>query len=170
LLDPVSSEMDPRTEALLYAADRAQHAAEVIRPALAEEKIVVSDRFVDSSLAYQGLARGLGLQQIYDISAWATNGLVPDLVFYLDLDAAAGLARVGEGRDRLEQEDDDFHARVGAAYLELAQKFPERFVVLDARRGQAEIHAEVVEEFEERTQGREPQTRKFQPPPGPVPR
>jgi dTMP kinase len=170
LLDPVSSEMDPRTEALLYAADRAQHAAEVIRPALAEEKIVVSDRFVDSSLAYQGLARGLGLQQIYDISAWATNGLVPDLVFYLDLDATAGLARVGEGRDRLEQEDDDFHARVGAAYLELAQKFPERFVVLDARRGQAEIHAEVVEEFEERTQGREPQTRKFQPPPGPVPR
>lgn len=170
LLDPVSSEMDPRTEALLYAADRAQHAAEVIRPALAEGKIVVSDRFVDSSLAYQGLARGLGLQQIYDISAWATNGLVPDLVFYLDLDAAAGLARVGEGRDRLEQEDDDFHARVGAAYLELAQKFPERFVVLDARRGQAEIHAEVVEEFEERTQGREPQTRKFQPPPGPVPR
>jgi dTMP kinase len=170
LLDPVSSEMDPRTEALLYAADRAQHAAEVIRPALAEEKIVVSDRFVDSSLAYQGLARGLGLQQIYDISAWATNGLMPDLVFYLDLDSAAGLARVGEERDRLEREDDDFHARVSEAYLELTQKFPERFVVLDARRGQAEIHAEVVEEFEERTQGRAPRTRKFQPPPGPVPR
>jgi dTMP kinase len=170
LLDPVAAEMDPRTEALLYAADRAQHAAEVIRPALAAGKIVVSDRFIDSSLAYQGLARGLGLQQIYDISAWATNGLVPDLVFYLDLDSAAGLARVGEGRDRLEREDDDFHARVAEAYLELTQKFPERFVVLDARRGQAEIHAEVVEEFEERTQGRVPLTRKFQPPPGPVPR
>jgi dTMP kinase len=170
LLDPVSSEMDPRTEALLYAADRAQHAAEVIRPALAEGKIVVSDRFIDSSLAYQGLARGLGLQQINDISAWATNGLMPDLVFYLDLEAAAGLARVGEERDRLEREDDDFHARVGAAYLELAQRFPERFVVLDARRGQSEIHAQVVEEFEERTQGREPLARKFQPPPGPVPR
>jgi dTMP kinase len=170
LLDPMSSEMDPRTEALLYAADRAQHAAEVIRPALAQGKIVVSDRFIDSSLAYQGLARGLGLQQIYDISAWATNGLMPDLVFYLDLEAAAGLARVGEERDRLEREDEDFHARVGTAYLELAQRFPERFVVLDARRGQAEIHAEVVEEFEERTQGREPLTRKFQPPPGPVPR
>jgi dTMP kinase len=170
LLDPVSSEMDPRTEALLYAADRAQHAAEVIRPALAQGKIVVSDRFLDSSLAYQGLARGLGLQQIYDISAWATDGLVPDLVFYLDLEATAGLARVGEERDRLEQEDDDFHARVGVAYLELAQRYPERFVVLDAGRGQAEIHAEVVEEFEERTQGREPLTRRFQPPPGPVPR
>jgi dTMP kinase len=170
LLDPLSSEMDPRTEALLYAADRAQHAAEVIRPALAAGKIVVSDRFIDSSLAYQGLARGLGLQQIYDISAWATNGLMPDLVFYLDLDATAGLARVGEGRDRLEREDDDFHARVGTAYLELTQKFPERFVVLDGRRGQAEIHAEVVEEFEERTEGREPQTHKLQPPPGPVPR
>ncbi len=159
LLDPVSSEMDPRTEALLYAADRAQHAAEVIRPALAEGKIVVSDRFIDSSLAYQGLARGLGLQQINDISAWATNGLMPDLVFYLDLEAAAGLARVGEERDRLEREDDDFHARVGAAYLELAQRFPERFVVLDARRGQSEIHAQVVEEFEERTLGREPLAR-----------
>jgi dTMP kinase len=162
--------MDPRTEALLYAADRAQHAAEVIRPALALGKVVVSDRFIDSSLAYQGLARGLGLQQIYDISEWATKGLMPDLVFYLDLEATLGLARVGEERDRLEQEDDDFHARVGAAYLELTVRFPERFVVLDARRDQAEIHAEIVAEFEERTRGRVPVARKFQPPPGPVPR
>jgi dTMP kinase len=155
---------------LLYAADRAQHAAEVIRPALAQGKIVVSDRFVDSSLAYQGLARGLGLQQIYDISAWATGGLVPDLVFYLDLEADAGLTRVGQERDRLEQEDGDFHERVIAAYLELTKKFPDRFVVLDARRGQAEIHSEVVQEFENRTKDRVPSARKFQPPPGPVPR
>ena len=170
LLDPVAAGMDPRTEALLYAADRAQHVAEVIRPALAQGKIVVSDRFLDSSLAYQGVARGLGVQQIYDISAWATDGLVPDLVFYLDLDPDAGLARVGEERDRMEQEDDDFHRRVGAAYLELTRRFPERFVVLDARRGPAEIHADVVEEFESRTEGRPPVGREFQPSPGPVPR
>ena len=170
LLDPVAAGMDPRTEALLYAADRAQHVAEVIRPALAQGKIVVSDRFLDSSLAYQGVARGLGVHQIYDISAWATDGLVPDLVFYLDLDPDAGLARVGEERDRMEQEDDDFHRRVGAAYLELTRRFPERFVVLDARRGPAEIHADVVEEFESRTEGRPPVRREFQPSPGPVPR
>jgi dTMP kinase len=170
LLDPVAAGMDPRTEALLYAADRAQHVAEVIRPALAQGKIVVSDRFLDSSLAYQGVARGLGVQQIYDISSWATDGLVPDLVFYLDLDPEAGLARVGEERDRMEQEDDDFHRRVGAAYLELTRRFPERFVVLDARRGPAEIHADVVEEFESRTEGRPLVGREFQPSPGPVPR
>jgi dTMP kinase len=170
LLDPVAAGMDPRTEALLYAADRAQHVAEVIRPALAQGKIVVSDRFLDSSLAYQGVARGLGVHQIYDISAWATDGLVPDLVFYLDLDPDDGLARVGEERDRMEQEDDDFHRRVGAAYLELTRRFPERFVVLDARRGPAEIHADVVEEFESRTEGRPPVRREFQPSPGPVPR
>lgn len=170
LLDPVAAGMDPRTEALLYAADRAQHVKEVIRPALAQGKIVVSDRFLDSSLAYQGVARGLGVQQIYDISAWATDGLVPDLVFFLDLDPDAGLARVGEERDRMEQEDDDFHRRVGAAYLELTRRFPERFVVLDARRGPAEIHADVVEEFESRTEGRPSAGSEFQPSPGPVPR
>ncbi|MDQ3877600.1 MAG: dTMP kinase, partial [Actinomycetota bacterium] len=151
LLDPELTEMDARTEALLYAADRAQHAVEVIKPALASGKIVVSDRFVDSSLAYQGLARGLGLDDIYEISEWATGGLIPDMVFFMKLDAAERLDRVGEERDRIEAEAEDFHEKVERAYDEIARRFPERFVVLDASSNSAQVHAEVVKAFEERT-------------------
>lgn len=151
LLDPEASDMDPRTEALLYAADRSQHVAEVIKPALDEGKIVVSDRFVDSSLAYQGIARGLGLEEIYGISEWATGGLVPDLVFFLRVDTKTALGRVGDSPDRIEQESGDFHQRVGAAYVELAKKFPARFVVLDASGSAEQVHDSVVRSFEQRT-------------------
>ena len=150
LLNPELSEMNERAEALLYAADRAQHVAEVIRPGLEQGKVVVSDRFLDSSLAYQGIGRGLGLQQIYDISQWATGGLLPDLVFYMKLDPEVGLERVGENRDRIEREEQDFHDRVGAAYLEIAEKYPGRFVVLDAGKPAAEVHREIIKAFEER--------------------
>lgn len=153
LLDPTLEAMDPRTEALLYAADRAQHVAEVIRPALEAGKIVVSDRFVDSSLAYQGVARDLGLEEVYRISRWATDGLMPDVVFFLSMDSRLGLRRIDGDPDRIERESSDFHDRVGDAYLELARRYPDRFVVLDANRAQSEVHQDVVEAFEARTSG-----------------
>ena len=151
LLDPSAASMDPRTEALLYAADRAQHVAEVIRPALEAGKIVVSDRFVDSSLAYQGVARELGLEEVYRISRWATVDLMPDVVFFLSMDSRLGLRRIDGDPDRIEREDSSFHDKVGAAYLELAERYPDRFVVLDANRPQSEVHQDVVEAFEART-------------------
>ncbi|MDP9226794.1 MAG: dTMP kinase [Actinomycetota bacterium] len=154
LLDPASGDMDPRTEALLYAADRAQHVAEVIKPALDEGKVVVSDRFIDSSLAYQGIARGLGLAEVYGINEWGIGGLYPDVVFYLKLDAAAGLARADGRPDRIEGAGLDFHERVRDAYLDLAERYPSRFVVLDGALVPAEIHQQVVAAFEERARER----------------
>lgn len=151
LLDPSLHMMDARTEALLYAADRAQHVAEVIRPALEAGKIVVSDRFVDSSLAYQGVARELGLEEVYRISKWATGDLMPDVVFFLSMESRLGLRRIDGDPDRIEQEASAFHDKVGAAYLELARRYPDRFVVLDANRPQSEVHQDVVEAFEART-------------------
>lgn len=152
LLDPSSAGMDERTEALLYAADRAQHVAEVIKPALDAGKVVVSDRFIDSSLAYQGLARGLGVDDIFGISEWATGGLMPDLVLYMKVDPDLGLHRVDRDLDRMEQEDGDFHRRVGEAYLELAARYPGRFVVLDASGPQEQVHEAIVAAFQKHHQ------------------
>ncbi len=154
LLDKSSGEMSPRAEALLYAADRAQHVAEVIRPALEQSKVVVSDRYVDSSLAYQGLARGLGLDEIMELSEWGTEGLLPDLVLYLQVDPQVGLSRIDRETDRLEAEAQDFHKRVAEGYAELARRFGDRFVVLDASGSSAEVHADVIEAFLKRTEGR----------------
>ena len=172
LLDTKSGAMDPHTEALLYAADRAQHVAEVIKPALESGKVVVSDRYIDSSLAYQGIARGLGLDQIYRISEWATGGVVPDLVFFLSVDPSEGLARAGDEPDRIEQEGDHFHAKVRDAYLELAQKFPSRFVVLDGGRDREQVHRSVIAEYQGHAPDRLPSAAgvKDLGPPGPVPR
>lgn len=155
LLDPDAVGMDDRTEALLYAADRAQHVAEVIRPGLEAGKVVVSDRFIDSSLAYQGLARGLGLEDVYDISRWATGGLMPDLVLFLDVDARDGLSRLEGASDRIENEGEEFHARVTLAYRRLAQRFPERFLVLDGSKPAADLHSEIVKVIEDRTGGQQ---------------
>ncbi len=154
LLDRDAAEMDPRAEALLYAADRAQHVAEVIKPALDAGKVVVSDRFVDSSLAYQGLARGLGLEEIYRISEWATGGVLPDLVFFLKIDPDEGLARVPGEHDRLEQETAEFHRRVGDAYVTLAKRFSARFIVVDASKNAEEVHRSVVEAYRDRMSAR----------------
>ena len=172
LLDTKSGAMDAHTEALLYAADRAQHVAEVIRPALEAGKVVVSDRYIDSSLAYQGIARGLGLDQIYRISEWATGGVVPDLVFFLSVDPREGLARAGDQPDRIEQEGDQFHAKVRDAYLELAQKFPSRFVVLDGGREVEQVHRSVIAEYKGHAPDRLPSAAGVKDfgPPGPVPR
>ena len=150
LLDKEASEMDARAEALLYAADRAQHVTEVIKPALEAGKVVVSDRFVDSSLAYQGIARGLGLEEIYRISQWGTGGILPDLVFFLKIDPEEGLARVPGEPDRLEREAADFHKRVSDAYATLAKRFSDRFVIVDASMPPEEVHRLVASAYRER--------------------
>ncbi len=131
-----------RAEALLYAADRAHHVATVVRPALARGAVVISDRYVDSSLAYQGAGRTLPVSEISWLSSWATGGLKPDLVVLLDVDPGVGLNRVdsrGEGADRLESESRAFHERVRYAFLDLAAADPKRYLVLDAARPVDEI-------------------------------
>lgn len=128
-------EIAPRAEALLYAADRAHHIATVVRPALERGEIVVQDRYIDSSVAYQGAGRVLDGAEVRGISMWATENLLPDLTVLLDLHESDGRDRMAERTkyDRLEAEADDFHARVRAGYLALAAAEPERFLVLDAR-------------------------------------
>jgi dTMP kinase len=132
LLAHETGHIEPKTEALLFAASRAQHVATVIRPALAEGKVVISDRYIDSSVAYQGWARGLGEQDVLTLNVWATQGLFPDLVLLLHLEPEAGLLRSLEEPDRIEMESGEFHAKVADAYLRIAEEHPERFVVIDA--------------------------------------
>ena len=132
VLNPEFTGLDDRAEALLYAAARADHAARVIRPALERGAVVISDRYLDSSVAYQGYARGLGPDAIRDLSLWATDHLVPDLVVVLDVDPKVGLSRVGKP-DRLEAEPLAFHEQVRAAFLDLAKRDPEHYLVVDAR-------------------------------------
>ncbi|GLY05880.1 MULTISPECIES: dTMP kinase [Actinoplanes] len=142
----------PRAEALLYAADRAHHVATVVRPALSDGAVVISDRYVDSSLAYQGAGRTLPVQEISWLSSWATGGLKPDLVVLLDVDPGVGLGRVdarGEEADRLESEARTFHERVRYAFLDLAAADPKRYLVLDAARPVEEISTAVTERLSE---------------------
>ena len=125
----------PRAEALIYAADRAHNIATKVRPAMEAGSIVVQDRYLDSSLAYQGAGRVLDAEEVRFLSTWATEGLLPDLTILLDLDPVIGRARIAGGRyDRLEEEVDEFHLRVREAYLALAAADPARFLVLDATR------------------------------------
>jgi dTMP kinase len=133
LLEPARGTMDPVAEALLYLADRAQHVGEVIRPALEEGRTVVSDRYVDSTLAYQGYGRGLPLHLLEAVAELATGGLRPDLTVFLDVPVEMGLKRVGaRGRhDRLESERVEFHERVRQGYLALIEREPRRWVRLD---------------------------------------
>jgi dTMP kinase len=134
----------PWAEALLYAASRAQHVEEVIRPALERGASVVCDRYLDSSVAYQGVGRRLGLERVLGINLDAVGGLLPDRTFLLDLDPAQVTARLAEQQpDRLEREGDDFHARVADGYRELASRFPGRIVVLDGTRPPDELAEEV---------------------------
>jgi dTMP kinase len=127
-------DISPRAEALLYAADRAHHIATKVRPALARGEIVLQDRYLDSSVAYQGAGRVLEPVEIRNLSLWATEDLLPDLTILLDLDESLGRDRLKERTkyDRLEAEEQDFHARVRAGYLALAAAEPDRFLVLDA--------------------------------------
>lgn len=145
-------DVDARTEALLYAADRAYHVATVIGPALERGAVVLGDRYIDSSLAYQGAARSLGVDEIASLSAWATQGLYPSLTFLLDLPPEVGARRRTDAPDRMERESMDFHERVRHQYLRLADAEPDRIVVIDAVGTVDEVFSEIrgvlVERFE----------------------
>jgi dTMP kinase len=144
LLKDPRGRIGPRAEALLFAAARSELCREVIRPALQAGRVVVSDRFVDSSLAYQGAGRGLGVEEVLEINRWATEGLVPDLTIYLAIDPAAASGRSGQA-DRFEDEGAELQRRVHEAYEELSAAEPRRFRRVDGARPAEEVHAEVVE-------------------------
>lgn len=145
LLDPDMGEVDARAEALMYAADKAQHVNEVIRPALDRGEVVVTDRYVDSMIAYQGAGRDLGCDEIATIAWWAVGGLRPDLTVLLDTDPGDAVATI-ERKDRLEAAGDDLHRRAREHFLALAAAEPSRYLVLDARRTREEIADEVREQ------------------------
>lgn len=142
LLATTDEPMTGRCEVLLFAAARADHAARVIRPALDRGAVVLCDRYVDSSLAYQGAARGFGVADVAAISTWATEGLVPDLTVLLDVDPSIGLARAEDG-NRMEEESLRFHETVRREFLDLAGREPERYLVVAADRPPEEIAHEV---------------------------
>ena len=136
ILDKENTAMDPRTEALLYAAARRQHLIEKVKPALQDGKVVLCDRFVDSSLAYQGYARGLGMDEVYAINQFAIEELSPALTIYFDIEPELGMKRINrnKGREvnRLDLENLDFHHKVREGYLLLLKRFPDRMVRIDA--------------------------------------
>lgn len=149
IIDPNHQEMDDRTEALLFAAGRRQHVIEKIRPALAAGEVVLCDRFVDSSIAYQGAGRRIGVQEVASINRFATENLTPDLTLYLDVDAQVGLNRIGSKesnreKDRLELEKISFHNRVRAAYLKLLEDNPERIHLIDASQSMEAVLADAL--------------------------
>ena len=143
ILNPDHTEMDGRTEALLYAAARRQHLVEKVIPALEEGAVVLSDRFIDSSLAYQGYARGIGIEEIWKINEFAIGEVMPDLTLYFDLDPEAGLARINKSNNReinrLDLEQLDFHQRVQEGYYTVIDKFPERLHKIEASQGVEDV-------------------------------
>ena len=143
ILDKANTNMDPRTEALLYAASRRQHLVEKVWPALKEGKIVICDRYLDSSLAYQGGARGLGVDNILTVNLFATENTYPDLTLLFDITPEEGLKRIAANADRevnrLDLEKLDFHHKVRNTFLELAKSYPERFVIIDASKSREEV-------------------------------
>jgi dTMP kinase len=152
LLDPRHREMAPATEVLLFFSDRAQHVAEVVRPALDTGRTVVCDRYVDSSLAYQGYGRRLPMSLLKAVAELATGGLRPDLTIFVDVDVPTGLARVGArgAHDRLEAEVLEFHERVRAGYLELARAEPQRWVRVNGEREPDDVARDVLAAVEAR--------------------
>jgi dTMP kinase len=143
--------VSPWAEALMYVAARAQLVDQVIRPALERGASVICDRYVDSSLAYQGVARGLGLDRVLELNLAAVGGLLPDRTFLLELDPSEVPSRIRRHYDRLEREGDDFRGRAAAGYRELAERFPDRIVVLDASRPPEELAEEVYGALRVRT-------------------
>lgn len=147
ILDPANGEMDKKTEALLYAASRRQHLVEKILPNLNQGNIVLSDRFVDSSLAYQGIGREIGLEEVWDINMFAIEGRVPDLTIFLDIDPNMGLDRIKNRRfkDRLDQESIDFHELVFSGYQIIKEKFANRMAIFDATQSINKLTQEVYD-------------------------
>jgi len=160
LLEVADEAISSETELFLYLTDRAQHVHEVIRPALAAGKIVLCDRFTDSTIAYQGYGRGADLKRLADLNRMASGGIAPELTFLLDCPAEVGLSRTArrmesqrpdESReDRFEREEAEFHARVRRGFQEIAQSEPGRVRLLDARRSIEDLHAEICSAVEER--------------------
>ncbi|MEM8902432.1 MAG: dTMP kinase [Actinomycetota bacterium] len=146
-------DVTPRAEALLFAADRAQHVAEVVRPTLRAGRDVVCDRYLYSSVAYQGFGRGLDPAEVTRLSMWAAEGLVPDLVVLLDLPYEVAVRRLDRDRDRIERGDDGFHRRVHAAFAELAAAEPHRWAVIDADAAPDEVTARIMEVIHDRLGG-----------------
>lgn len=143
LLNPETGELDAKAEALLYAADKAQHLAEVVRPALARGAIVLSDRYLDSMLAYQGAGRKLPDAEVAQLAGWAISGLLPDLTVLLDMDPGEAIGNIAE-KDRLEAAGLEFHQRVRQGFLDLAKRDPQRYLVLYARAPKAENAAAIL--------------------------
>ena len=149
ILDKENTKMDPRTEALLYAASRRQHLVEKVWPALKEGKIVICDRYLDSSLAYQGGARGLGIDNILNVNMFATENTFPDLTLLFDITPEEGLKRISANANRevnrLDLEKLDFHHKVRNSFLELAKRYPERYVIIDASKSREEVAQATLE-------------------------
>lgn len=147
VLSPETGELAHKTEFLLYLADKAEHVETLVRPALERGEVVITDRYVDSTLAYQGAGRALDPAELEEVARWATGDLRPHLTVVLDLEPEAGLGRF-EGRDRIEGESLEFHQRVRASFVELAERDPDHYLVVDARRPVEEIAAVVAERVE----------------------
>ena len=149
ILDKKNTNLDARAEALLYAASRRQHLVEKVWPALKEGKIVLCDRFLDSSLAYQGGARGIGVEEILNVNLFATEGFYPDLTFLLDIEPSLGLKRIALNKNRevnrLDLEKIEFHNKVRQTFLDLAKKYEDRYVIIDASKPLVEVNKSVEE-------------------------
>lgn len=145
--------LDDRAEALLFAAARGEHVARVIAPALESGSVVVCDRYIDSSIAYQGCGRDLGIDRVRDLSLWATHGLLPDLTVVLDVDPQVGLARV-ENPDRLESEPIDYHRNVRQAFLDIAAQDPDRYLIVQATQDREHIAQQIRDRVERLLAGR----------------
>jgi dTMP kinase len=143
VLSPETGELSDRTEVLLYAADKAEHVDTVVVPALERGEVVITDRYVDTTLAYQGAGRGLDLREVEEVARWATGDLRPHLTIVLDVDPREGLGRF-EGRDRIEAESLDFHERARQSFLDLAAADADHYLVLDARADRDEIAARIL--------------------------
>lgn len=146
ILSPEYTEMDPMCEAMLYAAARRQHLVQKVLPALAEHKIVICDRFIDSSLAYQGSARGLGISEIYELNQFAVKGHMPDLTLFLKVDLETGLSRVQArgAMDRMDQESMDFHIKVAQGYDEVLKSYQDRIHVIDASQEVEKVYQDTM--------------------------
>lgn len=147
ILDPQNTNMDAKTEALLYAASRRQHLVERVIPALNEDKIVLCERFIDSSLAYQGYGRKIGFEAIYDINIFAIEDYFPDITIYLDVDEKTGLKRIESrnDKDRLDLETIDFHHRVNEGYQEVLRRFKDRIKIVDASKALEDVVSECMD-------------------------
>ena len=154
ILEKDYTEMDARTEAMLFAAARRQHLVEKVLPAVEQNKVVVFDRFVDSSLVYQGYVRGIGIDEVYNLNLFATEGFLPDLTLYLDIDPEIGLRRISDNPDReinkLDLEGLHFHEKVREGYQILLDKYPDRIVKVDANQSIENVLNAVIKEIEHR--------------------